>query len=307
MICHPERSEGSALLGIECRSLATLGMTLVTTWNAALVAGVSTLMRPRALLLPMLVALSAASAQAQSAPPATQPAPSDTVVHRLALDATRLQPAQFTYRLSLTKDTVTSPIGDQRFVVTLIDYAGTPALMLAREGMQGVSFASESLVVRRDDLRPLHWIAIHGAARVAAEFTRDSIFGAMTSPLGKHNIVLPNRGDLLVNTMAVDEVLASLPLAAAWRDSASLLVIDAGGSAVTTATLAVEGEEHVSVPAGEFDCWIVSVEAERASERLWVTKVGQVVVRAEQLLPDLGATLVRTLTQTDNPALTATR
>jgi hypothetical protein len=106
--------------------------------------------------------------------------------------------------------------------------------------------------------------------------------------------------------MAVDEVLTALPLTSTWRDSASLLVIDAGGAAVTTASLAVEGEEHVSVPAGEFDCWIISVEAERATERLWVTKQGQIVVRTEQLLPDLGATLVRVLAQTDSPALVPT-
>jgi hypothetical protein len=276
-------------------------------WNVAFPSDVSKLMRRRALLLPTLAAtlLAIASAGAQTAAAPVAPHV-DSITHRLTLDATRLQPGQFVYRLTLTRDTVTSAIGDQRFIITTIDYAGTPALMLARDGGQGVSVASDSLVVRRDDLRPLHWIATHGPARVAAEFTADSIFGAMTSPLGKQNIVLPNRGDVLVNTMAVDEVLAALPLTSTWRDSASLLVIDAGGAAVTTASLAVEGEEHVSVPAGEFDCWIISVEAERATERLWVTKQGQIVVRTEQLLPDLGATLVRVLAQTDSPALVPT-
>ena len=249
------------------------------------------------------MALPIAYANAQSSPPvASQHV--DSTAHRLALDATRLQ---FAYRVTLTRDSVTSPIGDQRFVVTALDYAGTPALMFARDGMQGVAAASDSLVVRRDDLRPLHWITTHGAARVAAEFTPDSIFGALTSPLGKQNVVLPNRGDVLVNTMAVDAVLASLPLATAWQDSASLLVIDAGGAALTAATLAVEGEEHVSVPAGEFDCWIVALETERGSERLWVTKQGQIVVRSEQVLPELGgATLARVLVQSDSPALAPT-
>ena len=80
--------------------------------------------------------------------------------------------------------------------------------------------------------------------------------------------------------------------------------MDAGGTAVAPATLAVEGEEHVTVPAGEYDCWIVSLETERASERIWVAKQGQVVVRAEQILPDLeGALMTRVLVQSDNPAL----
>jgi hypothetical protein len=245
------------------------------------------------------------STRAQTAPAA--PAHPDSVTHRLAVDASRLQPGTYVYALSLMRDSAGStPLGEQHFVVSTLDYAGTPALLFARNGMQGVAMASDSLVVRRDDLRPLHWIASHGLARVAAEFTPDTIFGAMTSPLGKQNVVLPNRGDLLVNAMAVDAVVASLPLTTTWRDSASLLVIDAGGSALTPATLAVEGEEHVTVPGGEFDCWIVSLEAERGSERLWVTKQGQVVVRSEQALPELGATLVRTLTQSDNPALTPT-
>jgi hypothetical protein len=39
---------------------------------------------------------------------------------------------------------------------------------------------------------------------------------------------------------------------------------------------------------------------------LWVTKQGQIVVRSEQVLPELGATLVRALAQSDNPALMPT-
>jgi hypothetical protein len=79
------------------------------------------------------------------------------------------------------------------------------------------------------------------------------------------------------------------------------MVVDVGGSAMAPATLAVEGEEHVAVPTGEYDCWVVSLETERGSERLWVAKQGQLVVRAEQVLPQLGgATLQRTLVQMDS-------
>lgn len=274
--------------------------------NAASRGGVSRFMR-RAFLSPwaMVATLVAiAPSHAQGSPPAAAPRQSDTLTHRLAVDATHIQPAQFLYRLSLQRDSAITPLGDQRFVITTLDYAGTPALLLARDGMQGVAATSDSLVVRRDDLRPLHWVDVHGAASVAAEFTADSIFGAMTSPLGKQNVLLPNRGDILVNTMAVDAVVSSLPLAAAWRDSATLLVVDARGGVLTPATLAVEGEEQVTVPAGDFDCWIVSVESERGAERVWVSKQGQVVVRAEQILPQLGgATLARVLVQNDSSAL----
>ena len=239
---------------------------------------------------------------------AVPPAPrGDTSIHRLNVDAARVQAGRFTYRVQLARDTVTSALGDQEFTIATQDYAGTPAFLLARSGMQGVAAVSDTLFVRRDDLRPLHWLASHGAARAAVEFTGDSVYGAMTSPLGRQNVVLPNRADLLVNAMAVDVVLGALPLGSAWRDSATMIVLDAGGSAITPATLAVEGEERVTVPAGEFDCWIVTLETERASERVWLTKQGQIVVRSEQILPELdGATLTRVLVQSDNPALLST-
>jgi hypothetical protein len=256
-----------------------------------------------AAMFSLLLASVGAGAQS-STPPVSAALNDSSPTHRLPVDASKALPTQSSYRLLLTRDTVSSPLGDQRFDVTSLDYAGTPALLLARSGGQGVTMVGDSLVVRRSDLRPLHWVAAQGVAHVAAEFTPDSVYGAMTSPLGKQNIVLPNRADILVNAMAVDVIIAGLPLATAWRDSATMLVIDAGGTAVTPVTLSVEGEERITVPAGEFDCWIVAVEAERASARLWVTKQGQLVARSEQILPELGgATLSRVLVQTDSPSL----
>jgi hypothetical protein len=254
-------------------------------------------------LLCVTALASHANAQTSSAP--ASPTRSDTVaVHRLPIDASKIQPGRFSYRLLITRDTVVSPAGDQESSIVALDYAGTPAYVLARSGQQGVTALTDSLTVRRTDLQPLHWIANQGVAHVAAEFTPDTIFGAMTSPLGKQTIVLPNRGDVLVNVMSVDATLAALPLTATWRDSATMLVVDAGGTALTPVSLAVEGEEHITVPAGEFDCWIVGIETERASARFWVTKQGQVVARSEQPMPQLdGATLTRVLVQTDNAAL----
>lgn len=273
------------------------------SWNGRVTRGVSW----RMVLLSIagwLGAFTLASAAGAQSPPTAEQSRDTVPLHRLTMDAMKIQPAQFAYRLTLTRDTITTAMGDQSVGISTLDYAGTPALLLARVGTEGVAAVSDSLVVRRDDLRPLHWIASHGAARVAAEFTADSIYGASSSPLGRLNIVLPNRADLLVNSAAVDAAMASLPLAAAWRDSAEMLVVDAGGAALTPVSLAIEGEERITVPAGDFDCWVVSVETERASARLWVTKLGQIVARSEQILPELdGALLTRVLVQTDSPVL----
>jgi hypothetical protein len=220
----------------------------------------------------------------------------ERLAHRLTLDTARLHPARLTYRTSLVKDSVSSFNGETQVVIGETQYAGAPAWLLTQSGMRGVAVASDSLVVSRADLRPLHWTAAQGVARLAIEFTRDTIFGVMSSPLGRQNIVLANRTDLLVNAASVDLVLAALPLDTGWKDSATVLVVDAGGSATTPVTLAVDGEEHASVPAGEYDCWVVSLESERGSARYWVSKDARLIVRSEQLLPQLGeAVLIREL------------
>ena len=220
----------------------------------------------------------------------------DSVGHRLPLDPSRVHPARLTYRTSVTRDSGVAFVSELHVEIAPTQYAGAPAWLLTRAGRLGVADAVDSLVVDQRGLRPLHWIAVHGAARLAAELTADSIFGAMSSPLGRQNIVLRSPPALLVSASAVDVVLTALPLTSGWRDSATVLVVDAGGAATAPAALAVEGEERVVVPAGEFDSWVVSLETERGSARYWISKDTHLVVRSEQVLPQLGgALLVREL------------
>jgi hypothetical protein len=120
----------------------------------------------------------------------------------------------------------------------------------------------------------------------------DSVFGAMTSPLGKQNIVLRNRGDLLVSVGAVDALLEAVPLRQGWSDSITVLVVDPAGSIAVPATIAVVGDERLVLLSGDFDCWLVQLETERGVERLWVSKKDQTVVRSEQSLPQLGGAIL---------------
>lgn len=247
------------------------------------------------------IAVSPAVGIGQTPPTSPPPARTDSVrppPHRLLVDGYRLHRTRLVYQLDLTSDSLTRSLGEITAQAAETLYASAPAWLLTRDGMQGSNSVSESLYVSRAALRPLHWTAALGAARLALEFVGDSIYGAASSPLGKHNIILMGRSDLLVNVSAVDAVLGSLSLSSGWHDSASVLVIDGGGSAVAPATLSVEGEEKTTVPAGEFDCWIVSLESERGAERYWVSKTDQTIVRSQQILPRLGggqAVLQRTL------------
>ena len=248
----------------------------------------------RHLIAAAVLALLGAPLHAQAASLVTVRA--DSVRHRLPIDATRLRPTRLHYRAAVTKDSTTQFTGEVQFDVVETQYAGALALLLVETGTHGTTAMSDSLVVSRADLRPLHWSAAQGVARLAAEFTPDTIFGAMSSPLGRQNIVIGNRADLLVSGAAVDAVLASLPLSSGWRDSVHVLVVDAGGATTAPATIAVDAEERVVVPAGEYDCWVVSLETERGSARYWVSKEQPLIVRSEQILPQIaGAILTREL------------
>ena len=252
----------------------------------------------RRLIVVAALALPSASLHAQATSLVTLRA--DTVLHRLPIDASRLRPARLHYRATFTQDSTTLFTGDVQFDVAETQYTGAPALLLVQSGTHGTTAMIDSLVVSRADLRPLHWSAAQGVARLAAEFTPDTIFGAMSSPLGRQNIVLANRADLLVSAAAVDAVLASLPLSSGWRDSVHVLVVDAGGATTSPATITVDAEERIVVPAGEYDCWVVSLETERGSARYWVSKEQPIVVRSEQILPQIGgAVLTRELTVTE--------
>src|SRR5437764_528518 len=138
----------------------------------------STSMSRRLSIALLSVSALAAHANAQSSSaPASPPRADSVVVHRLPVDASKIQPARFSYRLVITRDTVASPLGDQESSIAAIDYSGTPAFLFVRGGQQGVTTTTDSLTVRRADLQPLHWIASQGVAHVAAEFTPDTIFG----------------------------------------------------------------------------------------------------------------------------------
>jgi hypothetical protein len=67
------------------------------------------------------------------------------------------------------------------------------------------------------------------------------------------------------------------------------LFITLGATMVLPTRIAVIGEDRVRVPAGEFDCWVVSVRAADATRGLyWVTKQDPIVVRSALDVPSMG-------------------
>ena len=228
----------------------------------------------------------------------------DSLGGALRVDASTLRPARYVYELSMSRDGGTEALGWQTISFTDATYAGAPSWLILESRMGGGIPGLDSLVASRDALAPLHWGAALGLAKLAAEFTRDTLYGATSSPLGKRSLVAPAPRGVIASEGMLDRVLQLAPLQYGWSADLTLLVADVAGTRLLAAHLAAEREEEVTVPAGTFSTWIVSLRTGQGEKRFWVSKEPRLVVKSSQTLPQLsGAVLERVLTRVDDPSL----
>lgn len=230
--------------------------------------------------------------------------PGAVAAQQTATDAASLRPTRFSYDLTLTRDGMAQPLGSQTISFTDANYAGTPSWLIleARDG--GGVPALDSIVATRDRLTPLHWGATMGQARLAAEFTRDSVYGATSSPLGRKSLVGPAPRGVIASEGMLDGLLQLTPIEVGWSTDATLLVADLTGTRLIAGRLTAEREEDVTVPAGTFQTWVVSLRTGNGEKFLWVSKEHRIVVKSSQALSQLGgAVLDRVLTRVDDLTL----
>jgi hypothetical protein len=226
---------------------------------------------------------------------------------QVAVDPAALRPTRFSYELSIVRDGQIQPLGQQTISFTGVTFAGTPSWLILESRDGGGILGLDSVVVTRDALTPLHWGATMGQSRLAAAFARDSVYGATSSPLGKRTIVGPAPRGVIASEGMLDGILQLAPIDDRWVSDVALLVVDLSGSRLLAARLAVEREEEVTVPAGTFATWVVSLRTGNAEKLFWVTKDAQMVVRSSQTLAQLnGAVLDRVLTRVDDLMLLPT-
>jgi hypothetical protein len=221
-----------------------------------------------------------------------------------AIDATALRPMRYNYEVTLTRDGVAQPLGQQTVSFSDATYGGVPSWLIleARDG-GGIS-ALDSVVASRDRLLPLHWGASIGQARLAAEFTRDSLYGATSSPLGRKSLVGAAPRGVIASEGMLDGLLQLMPIEAGWASNATLLVATVDGTRLVAGQMMVEREEDVTVPAGTFQSWVVSLRTGNGEKWLWVSKEHRIVVKSSQALGQLnGAVLDRALTRVDDLTL----
>lgn len=232
----------------------------------------------------MLLAFGGVSARAQDSVAAP--------IHRLPIDTSRLRAFHRAYDMVVRGRDSAVTIGVREIDVTPASYSGSPAWLIS-ETRTGAVASAESLFVA-PDLRPLHWAATQGLARVGAEFVGDSIYGAVTTPMFKQNIVSDSRADLVVSAAMVELLLPALPLSVMWTDSLTVLQIDAVTHQLSAADIAVIGEEEIAgdsashVPGDSVpvtSAWVVALRTPVAHTLYWVSKIDGTVLRVLQPVP----------------------
>jgi len=223
--------------------------------------------------------------------------PVDTSVKRTSIDPTLLKPGAFVYDLSLERDASTTPLGSRTVSVTAAPYAGSPAWLLLETRLGDRISATDSLFVD-PSLHPLHWSAMIGQARLAAEFRGDTAYGATSGPPGRRSIVMAVPPRTIASAAMIETILRIAPIQVGWEDTVATLSVSLTGASVSPTRMYVVSEDRVQVPAGTFDCWVVAVQSEGSKGLYWVTKRDPIVVRSTLDVPALGgAQLVSALTR----------
>lgn len=240
------------------------------------------MIRPqRVLLLPALLACIALRAEGQD----TSAAAPAVTRHLLAVDVSRARAYRRSFDIVVTTRDSATVIGRRDVSMSPTEYAGAPAWLIV-ESRSGVVPSAESLFVAQD-MRPIHWSAWQGRARLGTEFVGDSIFGATSRPGGgNRNVVIPAPPDLMVSSAMVETLLPLLPLQTDWSDSVTVLSLDLARDSIIPSEIAVIGEErYVADSSQARPVWIVALRAEQRNVLFWIAKDDGEVLRVQQPLP----------------------
>jgi hypothetical protein len=227
----------------------------------------------------------------------------DFVAPRIRPDGGGLSPVVLTYVATLQRGMDIRPLGERTVQLAKTTYGGLSAWEIVETRGAGASASVDSLIVDYLTLAPFHWGATQPmpaltggmppiGARVSVEFRSDTMFGVMTSPTGRKNLLMATQPGAYITAAHFEVALRGLPIAAPnWRDSTWLLLTGLGKTSSVPADMRVTGEEKLVTTAGSFDCWIVSLTTELGATQYWVSKTDRIVVQSTQVVPETGAVL----------------
>jgi hypothetical protein len=218
-----------------------------------------------------------------------QEAPNAIPVYPIAaVDGSKLEPLGLTYEFSVVADS--DVVGTPERGSTTIaraTFGGRPAWRVTDQWFGHPTDIAETTYVDRGSLHPFARTAHNvGTSHFVVEqrFVGDSLLGTMRTTTRSRSLArkLPPTG--VVGPWLVGEgmpvaLLQAVTLHPHWRGSA--VVVGWGGvrSDLTyPIEFIVDGEEHVTVPAGSFDCWRLTLLQGAHRQFIWIRKSDQLTV-----------------------------
>jgi hypothetical protein len=175
-----------------------------------------------------------------------------------------LQLGTWSYQATMTTDgLVTTSQGDRQFSIASISRDGTPALAIVTTGRGRYNPEGffDSLVVTRDSLRVLRRFKQYGIN----PFGKDYAPGQ--PPLSWKDADINWVGSVYRALFQLSK------LSSTWRGSVYVPWIPQGNRVrVIPIDLRVTGSERVTVPAGSFESWVVSVRFRDQEARVYVSR-----------------------------------
>lgn len=208
--------------------------------------------------------------------------------------AVEIVPARAVYRTTVVHKGQSQDVGDRTVTINAVDRDGVPAWQVISELRIEGQVTGDTVELRQDDLRPLGRRAKFGEAELNLVVDGEVARGLLVVSKNLQPLNVPLGRAPFLNYYALRTAFAAWRLDAAWHSEVSILELKSEPQFLTL-TLSVTGEERVSVPAGEYDCWVVvadgSVGRLGVHERYWVSKEGGFVVRTDEQFGSQGAHL----------------
>ena len=223
-----------------------------------------------------------AAQQGNGTPAGVVAPPADSIGPFERPDGAALRAGTTTYRLTLQRNGQSTPLGTRTVDVSASQLGGVQVWVIAERREGTVVPTSDSLWLARTELAPERWVASIDRTKMAASFSKDSMFGAIQSYEGRSSFSSAVAPGAFITPGMTERIVELLPLQVGYHALASLLLLDAGTPRTLPAELIVEREERVHMGTRDVDAWVVLLRAGAIEERLWVSKSDRRVVRTEQ-------------------------
>ncbi len=165
---------------------------------------------------------------------------------------------------------------------------GPSWLVVMTMQIEGQPF-TDSVVMLRSDLKPVSRHAVATGTDLLLVTDDSMAHGLFTAGTSVTPLNVPLGPRSFLNYYALRAAFPELSLARGWVGTASVLELG-GDPTFATLTLSVVDTERITVPAGEVDCWHLTVKGPAGiDEHYWVGKDRQDVIRTREPIGGRGA------------------